>query len=255
MAHVAGVLVLPAALGALGTLGAAVASGQTTVQVGPAADAFVSSASAGSNYGGAGGLAVSANLANGQLTSLLGFVLANAKTQFDATYGAGQWVVQSASLQLTAAFPQAITFNSPSAAGTIAATWQANDAWVEGTGTPISPGSVGVTWNTLPSLVGAGDQSMGSLAYNGSTGGTATYPLTVSSGFGADLLGGSPATLRLSAGDAQVSGVFNSRSYTNPPSRPVLNVTAAAVPEPTGAALLIAGVSARGLRRRRAGRA
>ena len=77
------VLLLPA-LGLGGT-----ALGQTSVQLGPAADVFVTSGTPDSNYGGAGGLSVSAGKSNGQLTSLLRFNLASAKATFDSTYGAG----------------------------------------------------------------------------------------------------------------------------------------------------------------------
>src|SRR5690348_14385147 len=162
----------------------------TSSQVGSSADAMILSNSPTNNYGAAGAISVSAAKANGQLSSVIQFDLSQSKALFDFTYGAGQWQVQSATLQLFEATPRASVFNSPATAGSIAATWQSNDAWTEGTGSPLNPTTDGITWNTQPSFQSAADQSMGTLAYDGQTAASPTYPLTLVSGFTNDVLTG-----------------------------------------------------------------
>ena len=231
------------------------ASGQTASQVGSSADAMILSNSPTNNYGAAGAISVSAAKANGQLSSVIKFDLSASKALFDFTYGAGQWQVQSATLQLFEATPRASVFNSPATAGSIAATWQSRYAWAEGTGSPLNPTTDGITWNSEASFVGGVDQSMGTLAYDGQTAASPTYPLTLVSGFTNDVLSGGLTTLRLTAGDANVNGVFNAREFNGGVNRPVLTVTAGPAvnaPEPAAATLLIAAAGAAcGVRRRR----
>ena len=205
----------------------------------PVADALASSANAATNYGAAGAIAVSAaGLPKGELQSLLRFDLAAAKASFDAAL-VGPWAITSASLQLTAASPGNTLFNSPSAAGQIAASWMQNDAWVEGTGTPMLPSATGVTWNDLPTLVSGADQSLGTFAFNGATSGTTIWTLTLASGLTGDAIVGGLASIRLfaPAGETTVSGVFNVRQFGTAASRPMLVLEAQAVPEPASAAL------------------
>jgi hypothetical protein len=241
------------ALLAVGLLLSGVTYG-ATFNLTASADAFVSSANPANNYGGAGAIAVSApGLPKGELQSLLQFNLAAAKTSFDATFGVGQWLLSSASLQLTAASPNNGIFNSP-AAGQIAAAWQQNDAWTEGAGTPSGPTSSGVTWNSLASLTSAGDEALGTFSYGGSASGTVTMPLAVSSGLAGDAAAGGLLSLRLFAppGETAVTGVFNSRSFTQASSRPILALTAIAVPEPASSAWIFATIALSMAARRRA---
>jgi hypothetical protein len=81
----------------------------------PGADAFVTTGSSGdlshNNYGAAGALSLAApGLPSGEFQSVLQFRLSGAKNAFDAQYGAGQWSVQSAKLQLTTASPKNLMF-------------------------------------------------------------------------------------------------------------------------------------------------
>ncbi len=222
-----------------------------SITLNPSSDAFVSSANPTNNYGGAGALEVSAaGLAKGEFQSLMQFDLSSAKTSFDGTFGVGQWVVQSLSLQLTAGAPNNGIFNT-SAAGQVSVNWMQNDNWVEGSGTPMAPGGTGITFNTLPSFLSVGDQSLGSFSFSGSTTATASYALSVGSGIAADAVAGGLASLLLKAGDATMSGQFDSRSFNTVGSRPVLSVTAVAVPEPATWILGTLGVSGLTLFRRR----
>jgi hypothetical protein len=202
----------------------------------PVADTFVSAAQGNSNYGSGGALSVAASgLAQGEFQSVMRFDASSAKTAFDTAYGAGQWSIQSVSLQLTAAAPNNAIFNA-SAAGQLSVNWMQNDSWAEGTGTPGAPSSTGLTFNTLSSFLSGADEFLGTFAFAGGTSGTATYNMGLTSGFTGDLGAGSLVGMRLFAADSTVSYLFNSRNFGTAASRPLLTVTA--VPEPSGLLLL-----------------
>lgn len=206
------------------------------VTLNPVADAFVVSAQPNANFGGAGALAIAAaGLPQGEFQSVLRFDLAAAKASFDATYGAGQWTVQSVSLLLTASPPNNPIFNN-AAAGQFAASWMQNDAWVEGNGTPMTPSATGITFSTLPSFLGGADQNLGTFNFVGGTSGQAAYVLAASSGLNADILGGGLASMRLFAADSTVSYIPRSRTFNTAAERPILSIEA--VPEPAGLMLL-----------------
>jgi hypothetical protein len=215
-----------------------------TFTLNPISDAFVTTGPSGnlsgSNYGGAGALSVAASgLAKGEFQSVLQFDLSTARASFDTQFGAGQWRIQSISLALTATSPGAnVIFNS-SAAGQFGLSWMQNDSWTEGSGTPASPGATGITFSSLPSFSGAGDESLGIFSFAGGTSGAATYPLSLTPGFSADASAGSLVSFRLSAADSAVSYLFDSRSFGTVSARPLLSIVA--VPEPGVLSLLVAG--------------
>src|SRR5262245_43438407 len=112
---------------------AVVPAAAATVNLNPTADAYVTAANPANNYGGAGALASSTSgLAKAEFQSVLRFDLASAKTTFDATFGAGQWAVQSISLQLTAASPGIQPLFNASAAGNFLTSWMQDDSWTDG---------------------------------------------------------------------------------------------------------------------------
>jgi hypothetical protein len=212
-----------------------------------AADAFVTSEFPGNNYGGAGAISVSAAGTLGrEFFTLLQFDLASTLSSFNQSFGAGNWVLDGASLQLTATSANNQIFN-PSAAGQIGADWLADDSWVEGTGSPMlgNTSTIGISLNLLPSLVANGSEGLGLLAFDGSVSGIATYALNMPPGFVADVMAGSLLTISLSPGDAVVSGVFNSRNFSTVASRPYLILSAVQVPEPATTAL--AGIAIIGM--------
>lgn len=221
-----------------------------SIPLNPVADAFVTSANATGNYGGGGALGISATgLPNGELQALMMFNFSAAKTQLDTTFGVGGWSVESITLQLAASNPGNPVFNSPSAAGNIAIRWFNDDSWVEGTGTPANPNVAGVNFNSLSGLLASGIEATGSYAFGGGTSGLNVIPLALSSGLFADVTAGSTASLNLYAGDAAVTGVFNSRSFSTPANWPVLTLTA--VPEPSTGLTAILALSLSFIRRRR----
>jgi len=206
----------------------------------PAADAFVTTGASGNlsgnNYGGGGALSLAAaGLPQGELQSVLQFNLGGAAASFNSTYGAGQWSIQSVTLQLTATAAGNAIFNTP-AAGLLGISWMQNDSWLEGTGTPGAPGASGITFSGLQSsFIGPGDENLGTFSFGGVTSGTFNYSLGLTPGLTADLLAGENLSLRLFAADSAVSGVFNSRSFGTVAARPVLTIVA--VPEPGTLAL------------------
>jgi len=203
-------------------------------------DAMVSTGETGNlvnnNYGGAGAISVSAaGQEMGELQSVLQFNLGGAVSAFDSQYGAGQWTIQSVTLQLTAGSANNPIFNSP-AAGMLAFSWMQNDSWQEGTGSPSSPGTIGITFNSLQNTyISAGDQNLGTFGFDGGTSGPRTFTLGLASGFVNDIASGNNVSLRLFAADATVSGVFSSRNFGIVANRPLLTVVG--VPEPSTVAL------------------
>lgn len=214
------------------------------ISIDPVADAFVSSSNPANNYGGAGSFHVSApGLPNGEFQALLKFDLSTAKASFDADYGVGNWALSSASLQLNAANPNNLLFNA-SAPGVIDIGWMQNDTWTEGSGTPSAPGASGITWDTLPTFLSPGDQQLGSINFTGATSGSTLYPLILSSGLDSDAQAGDLTSIRLNAapGDTAVAGLFNSRSFGNAASRPLLLLDAVQIPEPSTFILIAGGL-------------
>ena len=221
----------------------------------PSADAFVFAGEPNLNYGGAGALAVSDPAQDqGEYQSLMRFDLSSARAAFDAQFGASGWRLESASLRLVTANPGNPIFNA-NAAGPFAVSWLQNDNWVEGAGTPNSPTTDGVTYNSLPSLLGPADEALGTFNFPGGTSGANTYALALPAGFAADAAAGNPVSLRLLPGADEASYVFNSRSIQTVANRPTLTLTAV-VPEPgaagaaAGAALAAVAASALAARRR-----
>jgi len=211
----------------------------------PSADAFITAGPTGNlsnnNYGGAGALAIAApNLSQGEFQSLIQFNLSSVKSSFDAQFGAGQWTIQSATLQLTATSPNNPIFNS-SAAGSLSVSWMQNDSWTEGTGTPQAPTQSDITFATLNNFLSSADQALGSFAFNGGTSGITSCPLKFTPSFLADVLAGNIVSFRMFAADATVSGVFDSRSFGTASARPLLTITA--VPEPASLVLASLGLS------------
>ncbi len=245
-------------LGLVYCLGFGPANGATTVTLQPDssgtsnADAFVTTGPSdiyvGVNYGGAGALAVSASSAKGTFETLLRVDVSTAVATFDATYGAGQWQVDSVSLKLSSLEPNNPLFNGPNTAGQFSISWFDNDGWVEGTGGTNSATTTGIKWSEVAALTAAAE-SQGVFNYTGT--GLAEYALNPSAGLLADILAGGPLGLYLQPADSSMSATFGSRS--NASNRPALIVTASAIPEPTRVMLVLAGVLACASCRRRPG--
>jgi PEP-CTERM motif-containing protein len=224
----------------------------------PTMDAFVTTGPTGNlvdnNYGGAGSLTVAAGgLEMGEAQSVLQFNLAGAVSAFNTQFGVGQWSVESVTLQLSAANANNPIFNSP-LPGIIGISWMRNDIWQEGSGSPSSPGTTGVTFTSLQGmLISSADENLGSFNFNGGTSGANVYSLGLTSGLINDIQVGDPLSLRLFAADNTVAGVFNSRNFSIAANRPLLTVVA--VPEPGTITLAALGLALLGVRTLRARKA
>ena len=145
----------------------------------PTGDAFVDGATANqnNNYGAAGALSVaamSASPSQNEFDSLVRFNLASTDTYFNGIYGAGNWTVQSITLQLTATAPNNAIFNGNStasnAAGSFSVRLTASDSWIEGTGSPNTPDTNAADVNFANQgnyLSAANDQTLGTFSFAG----------------------------------------------------------------------------------------
>jgi hypothetical protein len=219
----------------------------------PVADAFVTTGPSGNlsnnNYGGGGALAVAAGaLPNGQFETVMRFDLSGVRASLDSTFGAGQWDIQSVSLQLSSSAHGNAIYNAP-APGMFGVSLMVNNSWVEGTGNASNPASIGITYNTLLSvLLPPADQPLGTFSFPGGTSGINIYSLALAPQLTSDIAAGANLSLRLFAADNSVSYLFSSREATPVSEEPQLIVTA--IPEPRflalfgiGAGLLLASQS------------
>jgi len=215
----------------------------------PVADAFVRAAAPTSNYGGAGSLSVSGSAAanqlgqqNGLFDTLMRFSLGATMASFDTALGAGNWTLTGATLKLTEqAAPNNLIFNRGT--GSFEIRWINNDSWIEGTGNPNTPTTDGVVYDDLASLLnGLTDVSLGTFA-NAGLNAQQSFVLPLShASFLNDLLNGNEVSLYLTAISPEIGFTFNSRSAGAVSSRPFLELTAVAVPEPAAGGLTLLGI-------------
>lgn len=211
------------------------------VSLNPTADTFISNGningvSPTNNFGGLGAISVagSASGNNGEYLALLKFDLSSAVSQFDLTYGAGLWSVSSVTLQLASnlgtqgAVPNNARFPVING-GPFSILWFSDDSWTE----------TGVTYNNF---------STGSTALLGNfnylppgNNVPIVWNLGLATNFVNDLAAGGPVSVQLAPGSSNVSYNFNSRTFNTNSNWPVLAVTA--VPEPSVAVLLLAGLA------------
>lgn len=229
-------------------LAAQCACGAATFSLNPLADALVTTGTGGAfsanNFGGAGALAVAATgLPKGDFQSVLQFDLAGARTSFDAQFGAGQWIVQAVTLQLTSANNNNPGFFNTTAAGQFGVSLLRNNSWLEGTGNPGAPTTDGISHDSLLStfIDNANDQALGTFSFGGGSSGANSYALSLSSGLLAEVLAGDHLSLRLFAADNGVSYLVNSRSVAASGNRPTLIISV--VPEPRALALGLMGLA------------
>lgn len=225
------------------------------------ADAFVASGSAanplgtnlsGLNFGGAGTLAIApASSAKGEFDSVIKFNSAAAVSQFNTTYGAGNWQITGMTLQLSSNFgvqgsqPNNMAFNVINA-GSFGIDWLALDNWVEGSGTgtgePGYPTTTELSLNSIPGLLAGGNDSLGTFTYTPPGNNVyESYSLPLDANLVSNTVAGGDVSLYFYAADNQVGYLFNSRSFGS--GHPQLTLTAAQTPEPAVMALSLAGLA------------
>lgn len=223
---------------------------QVTISTNSVADAFVRSADATHNYGGAGALSVSGTIATnasgvqqGAFDSFIRFDISGTAAQFNANLGVGGWTISSAKLLLTeTAAPANAIFNR--GVGQFEVRWIANDSWSEGNGTPTAPNTSGIVYNDEPLVLNAGQDATVGLFTNGGTNGLDTFSLSTPSAFLTDISAGGLVGFYLTATAGSTVGfTFNSHEFGTASQRPLLQLTAVAIPEPTTAALVGASIA------------
>lgn len=204
------------------------------------ADAFVRELAPTLNYGGAGALSVSGGSAvngsgvtNGVFDCFLRFNTSAMVTNFDAVFGPGSWLINSAALRVTELGAPANTlFNR--GVGAFEVRWIASDNWIEGTGTPNAPTTNGISYNDEAELLnGATDVTLGTFT-NAGVDGTLSFALALPAPFIADLRAGGEVGLFMTAIEPLMGFTFDSRSFNTVAARPFLVVSAVPAPQIIG---------------------
>jgi hypothetical protein len=165
------------------------------------ADAFLSGVSPTLNFGGAGTLAIApASSPRGEFDSVVMFNTANAVSQFNTTYGAGNWMISGLTLSLASSFGTngAVSNNNllnTVSGGSFGLDWLANDSWTEGngggTGTAGYPGNNLVSFDSISTLLSPGFDPLGNYTYTPPGNNVyANYSLLLDSGLASDTAAG-----------------------------------------------------------------
>jgi hypothetical protein len=205
-------------------------------------DAFVRSNAPTLNYGGAGALSVSGSSStntasgatNGIADTFIRFNTAAMVTSFNSLFGANNWVISGAKLQVTeAGTPNNAIFDQGKGAFEIR--WVANDSWTEGTGTPNTPTTDGIVYTNEPVLL-TNTASLGSFT-NTETSVTLLFTLALPATFVSDAQAGGEVGLFLTALDAKTGFTFNSHTFGTTSARPFLEISAVPRPGISGVSL------------------
>jgi hypothetical protein len=209
----------------------------------PDADAFVRAAAGATNlnYGLAGALSVSgasstnptSGITNGVFDTFIRFSTA-AVTNFNLLFGSNNWVITSATLQVTAQAPNNGIFNN--GAGTFQIFWITNNNWTEGTGTPSTPTMNGICYTNEPTLLDSNSNvSLGTFSYSGATSGVLNFSLALPAAFVNAVSAGGEVGFYLTAASPGIGCVFTSRNFpTSPAAWPYLKISAVPVPGISG---------------------
>lgn len=220
-------------------------TGRTAVYTIPTttADAFLSGANPTLNFGGAGTLAIApASSPKGEFDSVVMFNTASAVSQFNSTYGAGNWAITGVTLSMASSFgtsgaiPNNGLLNTVKG-GNFGIDWLADDNWMEGNGNGLGAANGGVNFNSISTLFSAGSDPLGTFAYTPPGNNVyASYSLPLDANLVSGAAAGGAVSLYFYAADNQIGYLFNSREFNT--SHPELSITVAAVPEPAGFTLL-----------------
>lgn len=203
------------------------------------------------NFGAAGTLAIApAASVKGEFDSLIKFNTSAAANQFNQLYGAGNWSITKITLGLASNFgtqgaqPSSLAFNTINA-GQFGIDWLASTNWAEGNGsgngTAGYPTNSFVSQQSVPGLLGAGYDSLGTYTFTPPGNNVyETYDLELDSGMVTDVLEGGEVSMYMFAADNNISYLFNSRSYSA--NHPELIITAGPVPEAGTGALTALGL-------------
>ncbi len=203
-------------------------------------DTFVIFESSETGLAGRNGREIAAPTASQPRTEevMIGFDLSSIKTQFDAYYGVGGWVVSSVSLTLGSNYPTAgvqpnnSRFNMINS-GLFTLNWLSNDSW--------DAASL-MYYDLYKYLPGYGSNTMetlGTYYYFADGTPTLTWVLANTPGLVADILSGSLVTIFGAPADSTIGYLFNPGE--------VLTITADAASVPIPAAVWLLGSGMAGL--------
>jgi hypothetical protein len=220
----------------------------------PTADAFIATGSAGNpagtdltglNFGGAGTLAISpSSSTKGEFDTILKFNLASTVSQFNTTYGVGNWAVTGLTLKLASntgvqgTQPGNGVFNSINA-GNFDIQWVSVDNWIEGTGNGMGTAAgSSISFSSMSTLFAGTSDGLGTYTYTPPGNNVyVSYTLPLNGDLVSDVDGGGDVSLYFSASAASAVGyLFNARSFGA--NTPEFIVGASATPEPATIALL-----------------
>jgi hypothetical protein len=231
------------ALTCLMSLPGAVIAQSTTYSQQVGADTFVSSGDPNSNFGllGAAEIAAPTGAQPRTQMTLLRFDTSPLRANFDADYGAGNWVVTGVTLSLQSSVatagqqPNNSRFNRI-AAGSFEFDLLSNNDWNE----------MAITWNTLPDILpGNGNTNtltpLGTFFWDATGQHNSTWTLNVDSNLAAQIYNGDQVTIFGQPTAGSTVGYLVNTLNLDPGH---LNVTATAVPEPSTGALLVGGIVA-----------
>lgn len=218
-----------------------------TIQIEPTEDTFSRINEPTATYGQAGALHVAGSQTlstngqpEGESDTWIKFNTSAAVQQFDMTFGAGNWAIDSVTLNLLEALAPAQHPFFGRGTGDFAVNWITNDDWSEGFGAPGGGGSPGtasgnqIGWTYGQSILSAGDRSLGTFQ-NAGTDTLQSFSLSLDADFIADITAPGPdLTLRLTAASDLIGFTFRASET----SGPRLDISAVAIPEPATALLM-----------------
>jgi hypothetical protein len=211
---------------------------------GPDGDAFVRAAAPTVNYGAAGALAVSGpdatndmGVTNGVFDSFIRFNTGAMVTNFNAAFGSTNWVITSATLNVTEVAAPAMNAIFNQGTGWFEVRWIADDNWDEGTGTPMGITTTGITYDEEPSLLNSNtDMNLGMFT-NAGLAAALSFPLALPAAFVTNMQAGGEVGFFLTAISPEIGFTFNSRNFPTTSAHPFLVVSAAAQPGISGVTL------------------
>ena len=200
------------------------------------------------NYGNAGTYAIaSGSLSQGEYDSVLMFNTAAAFSQFNTTYGAGNWTITGVTLSLASNFgtngaTPGSQFNKISG-GNFNIDLLSDNNWSGGNGggTGILATGNEVSFNYESTLLGSPYDSLGTFTFTPPGNNTyANYALGLDANLVASADAGGDVSLYFTPADNQISYLFNAPKFGS--NFPELTLDASEAPEPGTLAMLATGL-------------
>jgi hypothetical protein len=221
---------------------------QTSLTTDSTGDAFLDANKPTANFGKAGTLVIAPTTSSaGEIDTVMRFNLSSMDSQFNTTYGAGNWAIAGISLSLASNFGTANANPGNSllpmvSGGNFGVDWISYDAWQEGTGNGMGSGNTvsgAVTYNSIPTLLGSTVDALGTFAYAPPGNNIyVSYALPLDSGLVSAIDSAGDVSFYFYAADNSIGYLFNSKDFGGNVNIPQLTVTVSAVPEPAALSLL-----------------